>query len=68
MAETIGFVGVGNMGGPMVTRLLAAGHSLVVYDVSAEAVAPLVARGARAPPPESQRRSPQRTSHSSIRR
>jgi 3-hydroxyisobutyrate dehydrogenase-like beta-hydroxyacid dehydrogenase len=48
MAEPIGFVGVGNMGGPMVTRLLATGHSLVVFDVSAEAIAPLVARGARA--------------------
>jgi 3-hydroxyisobutyrate dehydrogenase-like beta-hydroxyacid dehydrogenase len=48
MAEPIGFVGVGNMGGPMVTRLLAAGHPLVIYDLNTAAVAPLVAGGARA--------------------
>ena len=48
MPAPLGFVGVGNMGGPMVTRLLAAGYPLVIHDLSAEAVAPLVARGARA--------------------
>jgi 3-hydroxyisobutyrate dehydrogenase-like beta-hydroxyacid dehydrogenase len=46
MTETIGFVGVGNMGGPMANRLLDAGHSLVVYDIRDAAMAPLVARGA----------------------
>jgi len=44
--QMIGFVGVGRMGGPMALRLLAAGHPLTVYDTSAEALAPLVARGA----------------------
>ena len=47
MSELIGFVGVGNMGGPMAGRLLDAGHTLAIYDVSAEAAAPLLARGAR---------------------
>jgi 3-hydroxyisobutyrate dehydrogenase-like beta-hydroxyacid dehydrogenase len=48
MAEkTIGFVGVGRMGGPMAGRLLDAGYSLSVYDTQAEATKPLVARGAR---------------------
>ena len=46
MAETLGFVGVGKMGGPMATRLLDAGHALVVYDIREEAMAPLAARGA----------------------
>jgi len=29
----IGFVGLGNMGGPMASRLIGAGHELCVYDV-----------------------------------
>jgi 3-hydroxyisobutyrate dehydrogenase-like beta-hydroxyacid dehydrogenase len=43
----LGFVGVGRMGGPMASRLLDAGHELVIFDTSAEATAPLAARGAR---------------------
>jgi 3-hydroxyisobutyrate dehydrogenase len=35
---TIGFIGVGNMGGPMAQNLLKAGHGLRVFDLSAEAV------------------------------
>jgi 3-hydroxyisobutyrate dehydrogenase-like beta-hydroxyacid dehydrogenase len=42
----LGFVGVGRMGGPMAGRLLDAGHTLVIYDTSAAATAPLAARGA----------------------
>lgn len=45
--EILGFVGVGRMGGPMASRLLDAGHRLCVYDLSEEATAPLVARGAQ---------------------
>jgi 3-hydroxyisobutyrate dehydrogenase len=45
---TVGFIGLGNMGGPMARNLLAAGHRLMVYDISAEAVAPLQASGATA--------------------
>jgi 3-hydroxyisobutyrate dehydrogenase-like beta-hydroxyacid dehydrogenase len=43
----IGFIGLGNMGGPMAKRLIAAGHKLVVYDTCNDAVAPLVALGAQ---------------------
>jgi len=46
MDQVLGFVGVGRMGGPMANRLLDAGHSLCVFDTSAEAVKPLAARGA----------------------
>ena len=46
MTETVGFVGVGNMGGPMANRLLDAGHRLVVYDIRDDAMAPLAQRGA----------------------
>ena len=43
----IGLIGVGMMGQPMAKRLLAAGHSLVIYDTRNDAVAPLVALGAK---------------------
>ena len=46
MSEMIGFVGLGRMGARMCVRLLDAGHTLSVFDVNEEAVAPLVARGA----------------------
>jgi 6-phosphogluconate dehydrogenase len=42
----IAMVGLGRMGANMVRRLLRAGHECHVYDVSAEAVAELVAAGA----------------------
>ena len=44
----IGFVGLGNMGGPMCLRLAAAGYPVVAYDLNAEALARAVAGGARA--------------------
>ena len=44
--STMGFVGVGRMGGPMSQRLIDAGHSLCVFDTSAEAVAALKTAGA----------------------
>jgi 3-hydroxyisobutyrate dehydrogenase-like beta-hydroxyacid dehydrogenase len=44
----LGYVGVGKMGGPMAERLIAAGHELVVYDTREAAIAPFVARGAKA--------------------
>lgn len=46
MSQILGFVGVGRMGGPMASRLLDAGYSLSLFDTNAEAVKPLVARGA----------------------
>jgi len=45
--QSIGFVGVGRMGGPMVRRLLNAGFDLTIYDKSDAAVAPLVELGAK---------------------
>lgn len=46
--KVLGFVGIGVMGRPMARRLLEAGHRLVVYDLNQDAVAELVAQGARA--------------------
>ena len=42
----IAFIGVGNMGLPMVRNLLAAGHEVRVYDVSPDALAEAVRAGA----------------------
>ncbi len=44
----IGFIGVGNMGGPMAQNLLKAGHAVTVFDLAAAAVARLVEAGATA--------------------
>jgi 3-hydroxyisobutyrate dehydrogenase len=46
ISETIGFIGLGNMGTPMAGRLLDGGYPLMVHDVRAEAARPLRARGA----------------------
>jgi 3-hydroxyisobutyrate dehydrogenase-like beta-hydroxyacid dehydrogenase len=43
----IGFIGLGNMGGPMALNLIKAGHALVVHDVRREAAAPHLERGAK---------------------
>ena len=48
MAQSVGFVGLGNMGAGMAANLLKAGFPLVVYDIRPEAMAPLVEKGARA--------------------
>ena len=45
MAE-VGFIGLGNMGGPMVRNLIKAGHSLKVYDLSEDAINFAVQAGA----------------------
>ena len=37
----IGFIGLGNMGAPMVRRLVAAGHKVTGYDVMESAMAAL---------------------------
>lgn len=42
----IGLIGLGRMGGNIARRLMRAGHEVVAYDRSAEAVAALVADGA----------------------
>jgi len=43
--KSIGFVGVGNMGGPMARNLLKAGFAVKAFDLSAEAVARVVEAG-----------------------
>ncbi len=44
--QSLGFVGLGRMGGPMALRLLEAGHPVTVYDVDDAAVQRLTGRGA----------------------
>jgi 3-hydroxyisobutyrate dehydrogenase-like beta-hydroxyacid dehydrogenase len=46
--QTIGFIGLGNMGRPMAEHLIAGGHTLRVHARRADAMQPLVARGATA--------------------
>ena len=46
MSETIGFIGLGNMGLGIASSLLRAGHKLRVYNRTASKAAPLVAQGA----------------------
>ena len=48
MAETVGFIGLGNIGTPMSRRVLGAGFNLIAYDVRAEARDRLVQDGAAA--------------------
>jgi 3-hydroxyisobutyrate dehydrogenase-like beta-hydroxyacid dehydrogenase len=43
----IGFIGIGHMGSGMAANILAAGHSLVVYNRSPEKAGPLLRKGAR---------------------
>jgi len=45
--ETVGFIGLGNMGGPVASHIQRAGFPLVVCDVRAEATRPFEAAGAR---------------------
>src|SRR5215204_4961349 len=42
----IGFIGLGNMGGPMALNLMKAGHALVVFDVRYESAKPQLDAGA----------------------
>src|ERR1700674_2456449 len=44
--ETIGFIGVGRMGQPMASRLIAAGHPVVAYDVQGQALSAIAVKGA----------------------
>ncbi len=45
--NAIGFIGLGNMGGPMAKRLVEAGYSVTVFDLVPEAVERVVADGAK---------------------
>ncbi len=44
---SIGFIGVGNMGGPMARNLMKAGHAVTVFDPSAENAKALASAGAK---------------------
>ena len=46
--KKVAVLGVGRMGAPMAGHLVDAGHEVRVFDISAEAVAPLMERGASA--------------------
>src|SRR5258707_13668594 len=46
MPGKVGFIGLGNMGGPMALNLVKAGFSLVVHDIDPKKLDPLVAAGA----------------------
>jgi 3-hydroxyisobutyrate dehydrogenase len=45
MNERIGFVGLGNMGGPMAVRLAAAGYEVIAFDIDPDALGTAVAGG-----------------------
>ncbi|MEV0669934.1 NAD(P)-dependent oxidoreductase [Mycobacterium sp. NPDC050441] len=47
MSEPIGFIGLGNMGFPMMGRLLTAGHPVVAFDVRKDVLAEATALGAQ---------------------
>jgi len=47
MAVTIGYIGVGDMGGPMVRNMMKAGFDVVVYDTQSDRLDALVADGAQ---------------------
>lgn len=44
---SIAFIGLGNMGGGMCANLVKAGHTVAAFDLNTEAVAAVVAKGAR---------------------
>ena len=44
--ETVGFIGLGNMGGPVAGHIQRAGFPMVVYDLRPDAVRPFHERGA----------------------
>jgi 3-hydroxyisobutyrate dehydrogenase-like beta-hydroxyacid dehydrogenase len=50
MAGAVGFIGLGNMGGPMATNLAKHGFSLVVHDIDPARVEPLRNQGAQVAP------------------
>lgn len=47
MTETVGFIGLGNMGAPMAERLMGAGHAMAIHDVRDSVMESWASRGAR---------------------
>src|ERR1700685_4554124 len=48
LMAAIGFIGLGNMGGPMAANLLKVGHTVTGYDLNPEALRALTAAGGKA--------------------
>lgn len=48
MSDKVGFIGIGNIGTPMSLNVLRAGYPLVVYDIRASQMEPLLRDGAEA--------------------
>src|SRR4051812_38264169 len=46
MAETVGFIGTGALGGPIARKLMALGHPLIAYDKDAARLAAMARHGA----------------------
>ena len=46
MGQSVGFIGVGRMGGPMARRLIETGFKLTIYNTSEAAMPPLIEKGA----------------------
>jgi 3-hydroxyisobutyrate dehydrogenase len=46
--ETVGFIGLGNMGGPVAGHIQRAGYPMIVYDLRPQAMRPFLDRGALA--------------------
>src|SRR5574341_1260208 len=44
--QTVGFIGLGNMGGPVAAHIQRAGFPMIVYDLREEATRPFHERGA----------------------
>ena len=62
MPDAVGFIGLGNMGGPMALNLAKNGFALVIHDIDRAKVEPLRARGAKvAGSPEEVSAATQRT-------
>ena len=45
--ETVGFIGLGNMGGPVAGHIHKAGFPMIVFDLREEATRPFEERGAK---------------------
>src|ERR1700722_20063753 len=50
MSESIGFIGLGNMGEPIAANLIQDGHAVRVYNRTASKAAPLIQKGASLAP------------------
>jgi 3-hydroxyisobutyrate dehydrogenase-like beta-hydroxyacid dehydrogenase len=47
MGQSVGFIGVGRMGGPMARRLIEAGFDLTIFDTNEAVMKPLIEKGAK---------------------